>query len=167
LAYGSFISEAFLLEWHVPFNVETRVKQLFPAACAVLLLTGCMSSSVASRTKERPAAYAALPPDIKSLVDSEQIRVGMSEDAVYIAWGKPAQVLQSETERGAQTVWQYWGGWMEETRYWAYREVGRGGETCLERYLIHDYEPRTYLRAELVFVAGRLKEWHTLAQPPG
>lgn len=147
-------------------NVEIRVKQLFPAACAALLLTGCMSSSVASRSRERPVAYAALPPDIRSLVDSEQIRVGMSEDAVYIAWGKPAQVLQSENERGAQTVWQYWGGWMEETRYWAYREVGRGGEACLERYLVHDYEPRTYLRAELVFVAGRLKEWHTLAQPP-
>jgi len=156
----------FLLEWHVRANVETAVKKLLPALCAGLLLTGCVGNSVASRTKERAAAYATLPPDTKSLVDREQIRVGMSEDAVYIAWGKPAQVLQSESEHGAQTVWQYWGGWMEETRYWAYRQVGRGGDACLERYLVYDYEPRTYLRAELVFVAGKLKEWRTLAQPP-
>ena len=140
--------------------------RILPALLAALLCAGCVGNSVQSRRKERASAYSALSPEFQSLVDREQIRVGMSEDAVYIAWGKPAEVLQSEDAQGARTRWLYWGGWMEETRYWAYRQVGRGNEACLERYLVYDYEPRTYLRAELIFVGGVLKEWRTLPQPP-
>lgn len=49
----------------------------------------------------------------------------MSEDAVYIAWGKPAQILHQEDQRGASTTWLYEGAWMEETRYWIGRRYVR------------------------------------------
>ncbi|HEU5069326.1 MAG TPA: hypothetical protein VFV96_02820 [Verrucomicrobiae bacterium] len=132
---------------------------------AGLLMTGCATKTPASRAAERPAAYAALTSTQRELVDQGQIKVGMTTDAVYIAWGKPAQVLQSEDEHGAVTTWLYEGGWMEETRYWAYRQIGTGRDRFLERYLINDYQPRTYIRAELHFVDGVLKDWRTLAQP--
>lgn len=122
---------------------------------AGLLLAGCATTStIASRQQERAAAYAALSPEFKTLVDSGQIRKGMTEDAVYIAWGKPAQTLQKEDQNGAATIWLYEGGWMEETRYW----------TC-RWYPVNDYQPRVYVRAEIVFVDGKVASWRTLPQP--
>ncbi len=120
-----------------------------------LLLTGCATSSIESRKKERAAGYAALSPEFKDLVSAGQIRRGMSQDAVYIAWGKPAQVLQLEDSQGLSTTWIYTGGWMEETRYW-YR---------YQRVPQIDYQPRTYVRAEIIFVNGAVDSWRTLPQP--
>lgn len=135
-------------------------------ALAALLSAGCATSTVESRKQERASAYAALPAEMKALVDSGQIRRGMNMDAVYIAWGKPAQVLQQEDQHGASTIWLYEGGWWEESRYWTYRQVvGRGDQVYLERYLESDYQPRSYVSAEIVFIKGVVNSWRTLPQP--
>ena len=128
------------------------MNRLILVLIAAALVTGC-AATIESRKKERAAAYTQFSPEIRQLVDAGQIKVGMSPDAVYIAWGPPAQVLQSENEGGAATIWVYEGGWMEEHRYWTRRQM--------QRY----YEPRTYARAEVVFVNNRVKEWRTLPQP--
>jgi len=133
--------------------------------CLGLLLTGCATSTVETRKREKAAAYTALAEDQKAMVDSGQIKVGMNEDAVYIAWGKPAEVLHREDESGAATIWLYHSGWMDETRYWAYRQSGHGPNIFLERTLITDYQPRTYVSAEITFVDGKVKRWRTLPRP--
>lgn len=120
-----------------------------------LILTGCATSSIDSRKRERAAGFAALAPEVKQLVSDGQIRRGMNEDAVYIAWGKPAQVLQQEDQQGLATIWIYEGGWMQETRYWY----------PYQRFPQTDYQPRTYVRAEIVFVNGTVDTWRTLPQP--
>lgn len=126
-------------------------------ALAGLFLIGCATTNtIESRKGERATAYAALSADDKVLVDRGQIRRGMSEDAVFIAWGKPAQILQQEDPQGRATIWLYEGGWLEETRYWAGWRHG---------HLMHDYQPRTYVRAEIVFVNGVVNSWRTLPQP--
>ena len=134
----------------------TVVKFGFALLLAGLFLTGCATSTIDSRKQERASAYAALSPEFKSLADGGQIRKGMTEDAVYIAWGKPAQILHQEDQQGAATIWLYEGGWMEETRYWTGRRHPR---------LEHDYQPRAYVRAEIVFVNGQVVSWRTLPQP--
>jgi len=142
------------------------VKRSLILLLAGLFIAGCATSKTPEqRRTERPDAYDALPPEQRTLVDNGQIKVGMNMDAVYIAWGKPAQVLKSENERGLVTTWLYEGGWMQENRYWAYRQMGTGPDLFLERYLINDYQPRTYVRAQLRFVDGVLKEWQTLPRP--
>ena len=154
------------LEYPPRVCVTFSVKQLLPLLLAGILFAGCASNNtVQKRRTERATAYAALPLETRELVDKGQIKVGMTMDAVYIAWGKPAQVLQSEDEHGAVTTWLYEGGWLEETRYWSYRSMGRGRDMCLERYPMNDYQPRTYIRAQLTFVDGVLKSWRTLPQP--
>ena len=128
--------------------------------CLLLLaicLAGCATNStVQSRIQERSAAYAAFPPDIKQLVNASRIKAGMDTNAVYIAWGKPDEVLESGNQNGEYTTWVYRSGYLEETRYW----VGR-------RYphLEHDYEPRTYVRSEIVFFNGVVQSWRSLPQP--
>ncbi len=119
------------------------------------ILAGCATSSIESRRRERASSYEALSPEFKTLVDQGQIRRGMTPDAVYIAWGKPSQVLQQEDERGAVTIWLYYGGWLEETRYWP-RSA---------RQPVSDFQSRTYVSAEITFANGLVTAWRTLPKP--
>jgi hypothetical protein len=131
------------------------VKQSLLLLVVGLLVTGCASSSIESRRRERASAYAALNPELKTLVDQGEVRRGMPQDAVYIAWGKPSQVLHQEDQRGLVTFWLYHGGWLEETRYWA----------PYTRMPITDYQPRTYVSAEVTFVNGLVDAWRMLPKP--
>jgi len=131
-----------------------------------LVFVGCSTPTVESRKKERPAEYTALPDEQKRLVDKGQIKVGMNSDAVYLAWGPPAEILENETESGHVTSWIYHGQWLEETRFWTYREIARDGTTFLERYVDRDYSPRSYIRAEIYFQNGKVTRWGTLPRPP-
>ncbi len=129
-------------------------------------LAGCKTSTIENRRVEKSAAYAQLTPDLRALVDQGLLKIGMSIDAVYIAWGTPSEVLESEDQTGRKTIWRYYGTWMQETRYWAYREVNRGSpDLALERYLISDYNPRDYVRSEIEFSGGKVVAWRTLPRP--
>lgn len=146
------------------FNVLVLRVCCLGLAC---FLFGCAATStIETRRAEKPDAYARLAPEEKQLVDQGQIKVGMSADAVYIAWGKPAEVLESEDQSGHITTWRFYGSWMQESRYWAYRETRRGGsDLYLERYLVSDYQPRDYVRAEILLKDGRVLSWRTLPRP--
>jgi hypothetical protein len=54
-----------------------------------LLLGSCTTPQ--TRIQERPQAYAALSATDQALVAQGRIREGLSQDAVYIAWGPPNQ----------------------------------------------------------------------------
>lgn len=71
-------------------------RQIFSRALVALtvlagafLLASC--STPGSRISERPEVYNALSPTDQALVRDGKIREGMSQDAVYIAWGAPNQ----------------------------------------------------------------------------
>ena len=139
-----------------------------PLFILILLLAGCATkSTIETRRAERLNAYDALPADQKAMVDAGQIRVGMSSDAVYIAWGKPNEILESEDpQQGHLVFWRYYGSTLQENRYWAYREVShRRGGVFLERYLTSDYTPRDYVRSEIVLKEGKVISWRTLPKP--
>ncbi|HUL51484.1 MAG TPA: hypothetical protein VLU94_02750 [Candidatus Nitrosotalea sp.] len=142
------------------------MKRIASVLILVSLISGCATSTVESRKKARAAEYNALSADEKSLVDKGQIRVGMPRDAVYIAWGAPAQILQSESgDSGVATTWLYEGSYIQETSYWNFQEVPYRGGVLLERYIDHDYNPQQYISAEIVFVNDRVVQWRTLPRP--
>lgn len=121
---------------------------------SLVLLAGCATqSTVQSREKERAAAYAALTPEQRSLVDAGQIKAGMNEDAVYMAWGAPGQITRGGNDSVETATWLYYGGYVQETRFWGRRDVH------------YDYDPRTYVRAQVVFVNGIMKSWQTFPSP--
>jgi hypothetical protein len=145
----------FKTECRTAVTVQSIVKRGLLILLAGMLLAGCATNGIESRKKERAAGYAALSPEVKALVADGQIRRGMTEDAVYIAWGKPAQILQVEDAQGLRVSWIYTGGWLEETRYWyGNRRVPQT-----------DYQPRSYVKAEIVFTNGLVESWQTLPQP--
>ena len=123
----------------------------------VACLAGCISRpTIQSRIQQRNAAYAALTPAVKQLVAEGRVQAGMDTNAVYMAWGRPDEILQSGDQRGEYTTWLYRGAYLEETRYWVGRRVPQ---------LAFDYEPRTYVSAEIVFANGKVQSWRTLPQP--
>jgi hypothetical protein len=128
-----------------------------------LLLAGCATSAnlFEKRRAERAVAYNALSPELKAAVDQGEIKVGMPEDAVYIAWGPPAQILRSGSEQGEITRWLYTGSYMEEYRYW----TGSRGRGFPSAQLQYDYVPRDYVSAEVVFSNGVVKSWSMKPQP--
>jgi hypothetical protein len=132
------------------------MKSVLLFLCAGLFLTGCATSTIQSRRQERATSYAALSAEFKTQVSAGQIQRGMTPDAVYIAWGQPAQILQREDPQGRVTTWLYEGGWLEETRYWP-----RGAHSIP----VTDYQPRTYVSAEVNFLNGVVNSWRTLPKP--
>jgi outer membrane protein assembly factor BamE (lipoprotein component of BamABCDE complex) len=138
------------------------------AVMAVWITAGCTTkSTVLTRKKERAGIYAGLAADDQALIDQGQIKVGMSPDAVYIAWGTPAQVLESDAGDGHVTTWLYQGNTTDEYLFWNFREVPRrDGTVFLDRFLDRTYDFRSYVSAELIFRDGRLASWRTLPKPP-
>ena len=133
----------------------------------VLLTAGCATSNVTTRKQERSSAYAALTPEQRALVDRSEIKVGLPIDAVYIAWGKPSQIMASETGAGATTTWIYSGTVWREQRYWAYQSYygGRYGQGYPSATLNYDYVPVPYTSAEVVFEKGVVKSWRNVTPP--
>ena len=77
---------------------------------------GC--STVRSRKTERAEAYNALSPRYRALVDEGFIDVGMNTNAVYIAWGKPYEIMRVDFPSGERTVWVYTGATAEQVSSW-------------------------------------------------
>jgi hypothetical protein len=136
-----------------------------------VLLTGCATtSSIPKRTAERRAAYDALPPEQQALVDQGHIKVGMSTNAVYLAWGSPSQVINGESAAGPTTTWIYSGTGWQQRGYWSYHHHGYlhgryGYANSLPTYDF-DYIPYRYTSAEVAFENGVVKSWKHVTPPP-
>lgn len=133
---------------------------------AILLVAGCATrSNVESRKKERYGAYSQLAPEFRTLVDQGNIKIGMPMDAVYIAWGKPSQIIGGESVQGKVVTWLYSDSYLQGYTYWGNRHsYGRRGyynSPTLE----HDYYPQNYVAAEVNFANGVVRDWRTLPRP--
>lgn len=72
---------------------------------AMLLLAAC--STPARRAEERPGAFAKLPRRDQTLVLHGRVRTGLSQDAVYIAWGPPSRQFENGSATPAVETWIY------------------------------------------------------------
>jgi 3-polyprenyl-4-hydroxybenzoate decarboxylase and related decarboxylases len=66
-----------------------RIALTFGMAGAALLLTSC--GTTGQRISQHPEIYQRLSPRDQALVSQGQIRLGMTMDAVWLAWGAPEQ----------------------------------------------------------------------------
>lgn len=141
-------------------------RHLLYLCCSALLLSGCVTSTIEDRRSERAGAYAALTGAQKALVDEGELEFGLSEDAVYIAWGKPDQVLHAGDKQGRTSQWIYEGTTTDTHFYWEAHVFTRSdGTRVIDRQLVPRTEFRDYVAAELVFRDGKLESWKTLPRP--
>ena len=88
--------------------MKRRIIQQALIACGVslvLVVTGC--TTIDSRIQERPQAFHSLSPNDQALVQQGKIREGMSQDAVYIAWGPPSMRAPGRNRGHVVETWIY------------------------------------------------------------
>ena len=71
-------------------SMKSRLSSWALLACiatGALVVSGC--STISSRIDANRAAFDQLPPQEQALVSQGRIQGGMSQQAVYIAWGQP------------------------------------------------------------------------------
>jgi hypothetical protein len=73
---------------------------------ATFLLVGC-TSAVSLRIEEKSTAFAACDSATQARLRQGNIRIGDTEDMVYIAFGKPAEVRTSKSPGTQNIRWIY------------------------------------------------------------
>ena len=91
-------------------------------ATGALVLSGC--STVSSRIDANRATYEQLPPQQQSLVNQGKISGGMSQMAVYMAWGQPQQKAVGMVRGVPTETWVYT---LSTAAYGPYYGPGWGG----------------------------------------
>jgi|SRR5215467_3699533 len=74
-------------------------------AAVALILTGC--STPQTRISDHPDLYGSLPPRDQGLVSQGQIRTGMSQNGVWLAWGSPDQKIVGNMHGRPTETWIY------------------------------------------------------------
>jgi hypothetical protein len=77
----------------------------FGISASAIILTGC--STTESRISEHPDIYQSLSPRDQELVSRGQIRVGMPENAVWLAWGSADQKAAGAMRGRSTETWVY------------------------------------------------------------
>ncbi len=72
---------------------------------AAILLTSCTTPQ--DRISQHPEIYQSLSAHDQQLVSQGQIRSGMPQSAVWVAWGNPDQKVQGEMRGRATETWVY------------------------------------------------------------
>jgi hypothetical protein len=145
-----------------------KVRRVFHVVLASALLAGCAGNRIEGRKRERAGAYAALPAAQQQLVDSGRIDVGMSADAVYVAWGKPALVVP--TAGTGSFTWIYRCREINPRPGWETREVQRRqrvghGATYYTFERGTEFVSEGYDCAEVNFENNVVKSWRELPKP--
>ncbi len=91
----------------------------FLAAILVLLLSSC-ATALERRIAHDPERYAKLTAAEKESAQRGEVYEGMSRDAVYFAWGRPARVFQGRRDGKNRERWSY-------VHYEAVHSFGYGG----------------------------------------
>jgi hypothetical protein len=75
------------------------------ALCGALALAGCATTE--QRISDHPEMFNSLSPNDQALVRQGQIRAGMSQNAVWLAWGSPDQKAVGNMRGRATETWIY------------------------------------------------------------
>jgi hypothetical protein len=95
-------------------------------AASVLILTSC--STTETRISDHPEIFQTLSPQDQELVRQGKIREGMSQNAVWVAWGTPDQKATGTARGHAVETWIYNDYVYEHARYpYPYGPFGYGG----------------------------------------
>ena len=78
---------------------------LLPLLCLVAALTGC--STVSRRIEEKSTYFNTLDAQTQERLKRSAVKVGDTQDMVYIAFGHPDRVREKATGTSQETIWIY------------------------------------------------------------
>jgi hypothetical protein len=85
------------------------MKMLLLALSAGLIFASCAPSTPQARIQQQPEKFAALSQSHRQLVEQGRIDRGMSQDAVFLAWGAPSRTFQGSRDNRVSERWDYSG----------------------------------------------------------
>src|SRR6266699_3647925 len=77
----------------------------FGIAGSALILASC--STTETRISGHPEIYQTLSPGDQALVSQGQVRAGMSQGAVWLAWGSPDRKIVGNMRGRPTETWMY------------------------------------------------------------
>lgn len=86
-----------------------KKNRLLLSAAASLVFASCATQTPQDRIQANPGRFTGLPARHQELVRQGQIDRGMSQDAVWLAWGRPDRVYEGTAEGVATARWDYAG----------------------------------------------------------
>jgi hypothetical protein len=137
--------------------------RLPPAALffvAGFLLTGC--STIESRIEKNRAAFDRLPALQQTLVKRGEIREGLNEDAVYLAWGKPDDITHGSEGGRRFDVWIYYRYRQDTIDDYEYVPRRYGRHIGFDSVYRPRYVTRASLDRRVVFERGKVVAWETV-----
>jgi hypothetical protein len=134
-----------------------------------LAASGCVPSTPQARIQQSPALYSALAAKDQRLVQQGEIAKGMSQDAVFLAWGSPNMRYEGFQKGKTSERWDYAGSYpvYSNTYYgsYGYRNYGRYGHHGAPYYANGIAQELTYVpyrRASVWFVNQRVDSWERM-----
>lgn len=82
-----------------------KVSLFLAGACGALLLGGCVTTQ--TRIANHPEMFNSLSPRDQALVSRGEIRIGMPQNAVWLAWGSPEDKVGGNMRGGQSETWIY------------------------------------------------------------
>jgi len=140
-----------------------------------ILFTACATNPAERRVQKFPERFAGLTDREKDLVLRGEVTEGMSQDAVFIAWGNPGRVMAGSRDGKGSERWAYfhtapvstysvgYGAWGPHPFYSAYGVhpvYGYGYGPGWGFGSGVDYVP--YLDRTVEFVNGKVVAWERL-----
>ena len=137
-----------------------------------ILLTACATNPAEQRVKKFPERFAGLSQKEKDLVLRGEVTEGMSQDAVFLAWGRPGRVMAGSRNGRGSERWAYFSTVPVSTFSVGYG--GYGPHPFYSAYGVHpaygygygpgwgfgngvDYVP--YIERTVEFTNGRVVAW--------
>ena len=87
-------------------NMRAILSALFLLFTA-LFLASCATNPAEHRVKKFPERFAGLSDREKELVLRGEVAEGMSQDAVFLAWGQPGRVMAGSRDGHGSERWAY------------------------------------------------------------
>jgi hypothetical protein len=86
-------------------HLLSKLRGVIGFSLFALFLAAC--STPGSRIKDNPELFESLPPEVQTKVQGGQIGIGFTQDAVFLALGKPNREYTRTTATGQVVVWSY------------------------------------------------------------
>ena len=147
------------------------MKKLLVLLTAALLASSCVPITPQTRIQHHPQLFDALSPSERDLVQRGELAKGMSQDAVFLAWGPPAMRYEGYHQGKASMRWDYTGARaVYSDSFYGVYGYGRYG---YHGHYAHPYGAYAYgfapeltyvpyRRASVWFVNNRVDGWERL-----
>jgi hypothetical protein len=150
-----------LIQVHRPAMIRQ-----FLILSAFALLGACAPTTPETRIEASPAKFWKLSDEDQELVRKGEIRRGMSPDAVYYAWGKPAREFVGADEDATTMRWDYAGSTpVYSSGFTGYYGGGYGRYGRYYPRYGYAYSPQVayapYRRASVWFRNNRVDQWES------